>query len=74
MQTLAWNSKFKENIYGDSMRLFDWNRGKPYIYREADFFELINSEKLFARKFSNSVDPKIIDTIEFYFQEKNTNK
>jgi len=65
------NSRFKENLYhkesdGDYvaiMRKIDWNRGTPYTWLKKDYEELINSEFLFARKFSETVDSEIIDKI-----------
>lgn len=65
------NSPFKDNIYyeqldGDYhaiMRKIDWNRGKPYVWLIQDYDELINSEFLFARKFSVAVDESIVDKI-----------
>ena len=53
----------------DNMRLVDWKRGSngsPYTYREEDYYELINSEALFARKFSEDVDKNIIKKIVDY--------
>lgn len=70
LQTFAWNSKFKYKISGDSMRMFDWERGTPYVYRKNDFNELINSNKLFARKFSNDIDAEIIQQLKFYLLNK----
>lgn len=71
LQTLLMNSPFKDNIYyeqldGDYhaiMRKIDWNRGKPYVWLIQDYDELINSEFLFARKFSVAVDESIVDKI-----------
>ena len=54
MQTLCWNSKFKEKIYeGDPIRLIDWRRGDPYVWQEEDINEIRNSKCLFLRKVSN---------------------
>lgn len=69
LHTLVWNSSFKDNVYNlqdelDSCkRLIDWNRGQPYTYKEQDYDLIINSDKLFARKFDMSVDSKIVDMI-----------
>ena len=60
IQTLLWNSNFKENIfclddeYKSSMREIDWNRGTPYIWgkHDKDLKTLLLSDKLFARKFN----------------------
>ena len=45
------------------MRYIDWNRGNPYIWRNKDYDELINSEYLFARKFDYNKDKEIINRI-----------
>ena len=69
VQTLLWNSSFKKNIYNiednniGSMRLIDWNRGDPYTWKIQDYTELVNSNKLFARKFS-SQEEELIKLIE----------
>lgn len=71
LQTILMNSSFKNNIYhkeldGDYraiMRKIDWNRGNPYVWTQKDYDELINSEFLFARKFSETTDKVIIDEI-----------
>lgn len=68
LQTLIMKSIFKENIFlksntndnKASLRYIDWNRGNPYIFKEEDYEALINSECLFARKFSEKIDRKII--------------
>lgn len=65
VQTLLWNSSFKKNIYNiedsniGSMRLIDWNRGDPYTWKIQDYTELVNSDKLFARKFSSQEEELI---------------
>jgi Core-2/I-Branching enzyme len=71
LQTILYNSKFRENIFHKNMddnyiacmRYIDWNRGNPYTFRENDIDDLINSDKLFARKFSAELDKKVIDRI-----------
>ena len=69
LQTVAYNSPFRERIYDTSSlspgsaRLIDWNRGKPYVFRSADFEELINSPCILARKFDERVDAQIIERI-----------
>lgn len=68
LQTIIDNSDFKNNLYYKKydndpraiMRLIDWQRGKPYIFRECDFQELMNYEMLFARKFDAKVDSEIV--------------
>lgn len=69
VQTIAWNSSFRSTIYNydeeynGCMREIDWNRGNPYIWKENDFEHLIKSDKLFARKFSSTIDKRIINRI-----------
>lgn len=80
IQTLLYNSEFKNRIYmlnedddyRSCLRLIDWNRGTPYVFRDEDFDMLINSEMLFARKFDWNVDKKIIKRIcSFLLEKKN---
>jgi hypothetical protein len=71
LQTLIINSKFKDNLYKDiyadeyenNLRHIDWVRGGPYIFRKGEYDELINSNKLFARKFDENVDFVIVDML-----------
>ena len=59
VQTILWNSPFKGNIYrldnnnGGNMRLIDWTRVAPYVWRQQNYEELLQAEQLFARKFSS---------------------
>lgn len=60
LQTVLWNSPFKENIYTlenaslGSVRAIDWERGKPYVWQEEDIEDLLKSPFMFARKFSTA--------------------
>ena len=73
------NSKYKDRLFYNKfddnpksiMRYIDWKRGKPYIFRNDDYNELINSEMLFARKFDASVDIDIINAIYTKLCKKN---
>jgi len=60
------HSYLADNIVDDSLRLIDWNRGEPYTFRKEDFDQLINSSKLFARKFDINYDKDIVDKISEY--------
>ena len=73
-QTMIINSEFDSTVRAysrgnsDGIRLLDWKRGNvkagnPYVWRMADRRELEEAFELFARKFSSSEDPEIIDTI-----------
>lgn len=73
LQTIILNSPFAERVYHyDSttrssrsayMRLIDWKRGTPYVFRTTDYKELSISPMLFARKFDERVDPEIINKV-----------
>ena len=57
-------SPYKNNIHpSGNMRAIDWHRGHPYVWTEKDYDELINSHKLFARKFSISESPGIMQML-----------
>ncbi|GFP74206.1 beta-1,6-N-acetylglucosaminyltransferase [Clostridium fungisolvens] len=74
LQTLVVNSPFINNLYHlkfDNdihaiMRLIDWERGDPYIFRKEDYKDLLTSDMLFARKFSMKTDKDIVDIIYSY--------
>lgn len=72
VQTLLWNSSFRENIYCledallGSMRVIDWERGTPYVWQKEDEAVLRESEGLFARKFASKY-LFIIDKAESVF-------
>lgn len=69
IQTLLWNSPLKSRIYNTKddyigcMRLIDWNRGAPWVWRNEDFETLTSSDRMFARKFSSKVDKKVINNL-----------
>lgn len=68
VQTLLHNSDFRKNLYHPQydnsldaiMRLIDWNRGNPYVFRETDIAEIKASPMLWARKFDCRIDSNII--------------
>lgn len=75
LQTVLINSPYFENLVYPhfenqdgykNIRYIDWKRGSPYTFRKDDFSELIESNCLFARKFSQTSDPEIIDKIFDY--------
>lgn len=67
-QTLLFNSPFRKNIYNleheyeSCCRLIDWQRGSPYVWQNKDISELINSDRLFARKFDSN-SKTLIETL-----------
>ena len=60
IQTILWNSPFRERMHctnnanTGSMREIDWEHGSPYIWQDHDYQTLINSNKIFARKFNSN--------------------
>lgn len=77
LHTVCYNSEFKDRVYAGTeyteftdgcLRLVDFNRGRPYIFEEKDFDELINSDDntLFARKFDYREHPGIVDALYEY--------
>ena len=74
MQTVVLNSIYKERLYYPNsddnykaiMRLIDWKRGNPYIFTANDFHELIQSPMLFARKFDERHDCRVINMLATY--------
>ncbi len=69
VHTLVWNSQFRDKIhdqtdeFASSLRLIDWERGFPYVFRDEDVQELATSDRLFARKFRADVDREIVDLV-----------
>lgn len=59
VQTLCWNSPFRENIYSleeegfGCLRAIGWKDGQLLEWEDNDFDKLMQSDALFARKFSS---------------------
>lgn len=54
----------KLEIMYDSLRYIDWDDpSPPKVLRKEDYEKIINSDKLFARKFDMAIDKDIIDMI-----------
>ena len=78
LQTIVVNSSFREKLYHTAfdndcnaiMRLIDWKRGNPYIFRKTDYEELSSSTMMFARKFDSDVDREIIEMISYDINSK----
>lgn len=64
--TILMNSPFKDSVINDSGRYIDWSSGgaNPKILTTDDFDNIMNSGKLYARKFDLSVDSEILDRID----------
>lgn len=60
IQTLCWNSHFREHIYDvhdegrGSMRYIGWVNGELIDFEQKDYERIMSSEALFARKFNSS--------------------
>lgn len=68
LQTLCWNSNFKNNLFNaeneeqGSMRMIGWKDGVLYDWENKDYDILVKSEFLFARKF-NSKNIEVVNRI-----------
>lgn len=65
-QSLLYNSPFKEQMVNDNLRYIDWSAGgaSPKTFTIADADTLLQSDKLFARKFNEATDVEILNTID----------
>lgn len=63
LHTIVRNSEFSNRVVNDCLRYIDWDRGQPYVFTEEDFELLTNSDKIWARKFSEEKDIKIVKKI-----------
>lgn len=72
LQTMVINSMFADRIYQyagtenteeAAMRLVDWERGGPYVFKNEDYSELLNSNMIFARKFDCQTDNNIVNKL-----------
>ena len=67
-QTLVLNSSFKANVVNDNLLFLDRDKGAPHpnILTHSHLESLIDSEKLFARKFDLEKDARVLDSIDQY--------
>lgn len=65
-QTILYNSPFKNNMINDNLRYIDWAEGKasPKTFTIDDADTLLQSGKLYARKFDVNIDVNILDYID----------
>ncbi|MBE9585140.1 glycosyl transferase [Mucilaginibacter sp. JRF] len=65
-QTILMDSPFREALVNDDYRYIDWSKGgaHPKTLTVNDFDKIMQSDALFARKFSTSVDIDIIDKLD----------
>lgn len=82
IQTIAYNCGYKDKIYrpkepklAPNLRFIDWKRGKngnPYVFKFEDLALLEQRHELFARKFSETVDKKVIEALIEKREETNS--
>lgn len=65
MQTLLYSSEYYGNRATFGTHFIDWSnhKGSPEILTEKDFDRIINSDRLYARKFSLQADSKVVEKI-----------
>jgi hypothetical protein len=64
-QTILMNSPLKDKLVNDSLRFIEqYGNSRPTIFTIKDADRLLNSGKLFARKFDRDVDTEILDHID----------
>lgn len=81
-QTMIMDSPYKDNLYMPRfeddykacMRYIDWKRGTPYVFRSEDLDEILHAEEMFARKFDEKIDKRVVEELYqklFEVTEKN---
>jgi hypothetical protein len=65
-QTILLNSSHRSTIVNDNHRYIDWSRPdeSPAVMRLDDLDRMLKSNKLFARKFDETIESEILDTID----------
>jgi hypothetical protein len=64
-QTIILNSVLKDTVTNDNLRYIDWTKKElPALLKIDDAHGLLNSPKLFARKFDIEIDQSILDLID----------
>lgn len=65
-QTILYNSIYQKEMVNDNLRYIDWSEGNasPKTFTIEDLPNLLNSGKLFARKFNPSVDEGVLNALD----------
>ena len=65
-QTILVNSELRNRIVNDDLRYMRWTAtgSGPEVLRVDDFDRLRDTESLFARKFDQGVDGRVLELIE----------
>jgi hypothetical protein len=70
-QTLLANSSHATSITGDNLRYIDWStRPGPKILTVDDLPGLLDSDKLFARKFDTTIDSAVLDELDAHLGDR----
>jgi len=69
LPTIIMNSSFRDTVINDNLYYINWHKGDshPKILTIDDFETLINSDKMFARKFDMFQDTAILDMLDRKF-------
>lgn len=72
--TLILNSSFAASVKNDSLRYISWvqNFSSPTILTERDWWNIVTTDCLFARKFDWQISAQLIFLIKKYIQTKDT--
>jgi hypothetical protein len=71
-QTILMNSPLKDKVVNNNLRFVDWtkrNGSFPANLNESDFQTLVDSDKIFARKFDFPVSEKLKHLLENFLKE-----
>ncbi len=70
-QTVIMNSAFKDTVVSTNCRHIHWihETGHPAVLTKADYFRLVESPDLFARKFDIETDSSILDYLSMYMNK-----
>ena len=60
----------RENTFDSMMRIIDFKRGDPYVFRMSDWEELRDSPMCWARTFDARVDAEIIEKLKREYGKK----
>lgn len=64
-QTIAMNSELRHTVENDDLRYLDWSREPaPVVFTIRDLPALLESGKLWARKFDETLDPSVLDALD----------
>ena len=66
--TILVNSELKENIENCNLRYIDWNHRNnsfPAILDESDFYKILETKSVFARKIIRPTSQKLIDKLKY---------